>query len=169
MRLFIASPVILDDYTQIRKDFESIVEGRWVTEKNLHLTWIFLGETKDSEPIIKKLQTLRPLSDRVDIAALGYFGRPPRILYARADSSLLYDKAKEFREADFDLYRFKPHITLCRIKSIRNYRAYKEAVQHYREITLGTILPEIALYRSTLSSEGSDYTKLCSIEIIENQ
>ena len=33
MRLFIASPVILDNYASIKEDFKDIIEGRW-TEKN---------------------------------------------------------------------------------------------------------------------------------------
>jgi len=43
MRLFIASPVIFDNYASLKEDFEGIIEGKWVDEKNLHLTWVFLG------------------------------------------------------------------------------------------------------------------------------
>ena len=160
MRLFIASPVTLDDYAQIQKDLGPFIEGRWTAEENLHLTWLFLGEQKDPAPVIERLQTIHPLERSVDIADLGYFGKPPRILYGRADSTQLYDKANELRKAGFDLYRFKPHITLCRIKKIRDYRAYKEFIRYYRGITLGTVLPQIALYQSTLSPEGASYTQL---------
>jgi len=113
MRLFIASPVILDDYAAIQKEFDGIIEGKWVEEENLHLTWVFLGEVADATPVAKKLSEITPIESEVSIASLGYFGRPPRILYAKAESTLLYDKAREFREAGFDLYRFKPHITIA--------------------------------------------------------
>ena len=160
MRLFIASPVILNDYQAIRQDFAGIIEGKWVEEENLHLTWVFLGETEDAVPVKAKLTSIAPLETEVAAAELGYFGRPPRVFFAKAESKLLYDKAKEFKAAGFDLYRFKPHITLCRIRQIYDYRAYKERIIHYKEKPLGRILPDITLYKSDLYSNGAHYTKL---------
>jgi 2'-5' RNA ligase len=157
MRLFIASPVILDDYTSIKEDFKDIIEGKWVEEDNVHLTWVFLGDVKEVKPVIDRLQGISPLEQQTRMQELGYFGRPPKIFFARSEEKALYDKAREFRDSGFDLYRFKPHITLCRIKTIHDYRAYKEKLKTYRERSLGVILPEINLYESTLSSEGAEY------------
>jgi len=162
MRLFIASPVILDNYQSIKQDFQDIIEGKWVEEENLHLTWVFLGECKDEhvEATKAKLAAITPLEAEVKVAELGYFGRPPRILFAKAESKVLYDKAREFKAAGFDLYHFKPHITLCRIKKIHDYRAYKEKMKTYREKRLGTVMAQIHLYQSTLKKKGPDYTVL---------
>ncbi len=160
MRLFIASPVLLDDYEGIRKDFEEIIEGNWVKEENLHLTWIFLGETDDPETVMQKLYKIKALEKPVEIEGVGYFGRPPRVLYAKAESKILYDKAREFKEAGFDFYRFKPHITLCRIKKIHNYKVFKDRMQYYKEGSLGKILPQIHLYRSQLDKKGAHYSPL---------
>ncbi len=165
MRLFIASPIILDDYSSIKEDFKDIIEGTWVEEENLHLTWIFLGDVKDEKPIIDKLKAISPLESKVSIKELGYFGRPPRVFFAKAEEKGLYDKAREFKNAGFDLYRFKPHITLCRIKAIHDYKAYKEKLKEYREKALGLILPEISLYESTLTSKGAEYVCKYKIEI----
>ncbi len=165
MRLFIASPIILDDYASIKEDFKDIIEGKWVEEGNLHLTWIFLGDVKDEEPIIDKLKEMSALESKVSIEELGYFGRPPRVFFTKAEEKDLYDKAKEFRNAGFDLYRFKPHITLCRIKKIHDYKAYKEKLKEYRKKALGLILPEINLYESTLTSKGAEYACKYKIEI----
>ena len=158
MRLFIASPVILDDYASIQENFKDVIEGTWVKEEELHLTWVFLGEEEDESPIIDKLKDISPLESKVSIKELGYFGRPPRVFFSKAEDKDLYDKAKEFRNAGFDLYRFKPHITLCRIKAIHDYKAYKEKLKAYREKELGLILPKIHLYESTLTSKGAEYT-----------
>ena len=158
MRLFIASPVILDDYAAIQEDFKGIIEGKWVEEQELHLTWVFLGEVKDESPVIEELQEITPMSETIGIKALGYFGRPSKIFYAKSEEKILYDKAREFRNTGFDLYRFKPHMTLCRIKTILDYKAYKEKLRSYRERSLGVILPQISLYESTLSSKGAHYT-----------
>ena len=157
MRLFIASPVILEDYAAVKEDFADIIEGKWVEEENLHLTWIFLGDAEDEKPIIDKMQNITALEHEASIAGLGYFGRPPKVFFAKAEAKPLYDKAREFKEANFDLYRFKPHITLCRIKTIHDYRAYKKVLKSYRKKVLGLIKPEIALYQSTLTSEGPHY------------
>ena len=96
---------------------------------------------------------------------MGYFGRPPRVLFAKAEEKILYNKAREFKEAGFDLYRFKPHITLCRIKTIHDYKAYKEKLKTYREKALGLILPEINLDQSTLTAEGAEYTCRYKLEV----
>lgn len=165
MRLFIASPIILDDYASIQEDFKDIIEGKWVEEENLHLTWVFLGEVKDDEPIIDKLKEISPLERNIAIKELGYFGRPPKVFFAKSQEKELYAKAKEFRNAGFDLYRFKPHITLCRITTIHDYKAYKEKLKIYREKTLGLILSEIHLYESTLTSKGAEYVSRHTIEI----
>ena len=160
MRLFIASPIILDDYASIQEDFKDIIEGKWVEEENLHLTWVFLGDVKNEKPIIDKLKKISPLESEVGIEEMGYFGRPPRVLFAKTEEKLLYYKAKEFKETGFDLYRFKPHITLCRIKTIHDYKAYKEKLKSYREKSLGLILPEINLYKSVLTDQGALHTRL---------
>ena len=165
MRLFIASPVILDDYASIQEDFKDVIEGKWVEEQNLHLTWIFLGDLKYEQPIIDKLQGISALEKSIEIKELGYFGRPPKIFFAKSEEKMLFDKAREFRDSGFDLYRFKPHMTLCRIKKIVDYRAYKEKLKTYRERSLGVILPKITLYESTLSSKGAQYSCRYSIKI----
>jgi len=164
MRLFIASPVILDDYNAVKKDFEGIIEGKWVEEKNLHLTWVFLGNIKNENSIIDKLKKISPLETEVDIEEMGYFGRPPKVFFAKAEEKILYSKARELREAGFDLYRFKPHITLCRIKHIYDYKAYKEKLKDYRDRDLGIILPRLALYQSILHSEGPEYVCRYSVD-----
>ena len=164
MRLFIASPIKLNDYASIQEDFKDILEGNWVKDENLHLTWVFLGDIKYEKSIIDKLKKISPLENEVGIEEMGYFGRPPRVLCAKAEEKLLYYKAREFKEAGFNLYRFKPHITLCRIKTIHDYKAYKEKLKSYREKALGLILPEVNLYESTLTSEGAKYARRYTIE-----
>jgi len=80
---------------------------------------------------------------------LGFFGNPPRILFAKAEEEVkLYTKAKVFKEANFDLYRVKPHITLCCMKIIHNYKAYKEKMKMYYHQFLGVIEPKIVLYEN---------------------
>jgi len=164
VRLFIASPVIIDNYASIKEDFKDIIEGKWTDEKKLHLTWVFLSEHPTLSDTKEKMSGLTNLESEVEIAELGYFGTPPRILFAKAEQKVLYEKAREFKSAGFDLYRFKPHITLCRIEKILDYKAYKEKMKTYREKPLGTILPQIILYESKHTSRGMKYQSLYEVE-----
>lgn len=164
MRLFIASPVKIDDYTSIKNDFFNIIEGKWVEEEKLHFTWVFLSKHPTLKDTKEKMAVLTNLENEVEVAELGYFGTPPRILFAKAEQKVLYEKARHFKEAGFDLYRFKPHITLCRIEKILDYKAYKEKCKTYREKKLGVILPEIILYESKHTSRGMKYQSLYKVE-----
>lgn len=164
MRLFIASPVILDDYTSIKEDFKDIIEGRWTDEKKLHLTWIFLSEHPALSETKVKMSGLTNLEGEVEIAEMGFFGKPPRILFAKAEQTVLYKKANEFKTAGFDFHHFKPHITLCRIEKIHNYKAYKEKMKTYKEKSLGIILPSIVLYESKRTSKGFEYHSRYEVE-----
>ena len=168
MKLFIASPVILDDYASIQEDFKGIIEGKWVEEKNLHLTWVFLGEIQDEKTVIDKLKEISPLESKISIKELGYFGRPPRVFFAKSEEKELYNKAREFKNAGFDLYRFKPHITICRIKAIHDYKAYKKKLETYRNKTLGIVLPEVSLYESLFTSTGINYQRKWKMTSSEN-
>lgn len=164
MRLFIASPVILHNYNAIKEDFKDIIEGRWTEEKKLHLTWVFLTEHPTLSETKEKMLPLTNLESELEVTEMGYFGKPPRILFAKAEQKVLYEKAREIKAAGFELYRFKPHITLCRIEKIHDYKAYKEKMKEYKEKPLGIILPEIVLYESKRTSRGFEYTSRYTIK-----
>lgn len=164
MRLFIASPARFENYQKIKEDFRDILTAKWVEEVHLHLTWVFLGEVTDERAVIDNMQKITALEEEVPVAELGFFGRPPRVFFARAEEKILYEKARNFKEAGFDLYRFKPHITLCRIKQIHDFKRYKEVLKSYKEKDLGHILPQITLYKSELSEKGPSYTPLYTLD-----
>ncbi len=160
MRLFIASPVVLEDYTGVREDFAACVEGKWVEEPQLHLTWLFLGEQEDFVPYAKLVERIGGLSGAVALQGLGAFGRPPKILYAALHSKMLYRKAKAFADAGYDMERFRPHVTLCRIRHIDDTKQFWQTKKLYRRKRIGHILPEMILYESVLTSQGPKYRKL---------
>ena len=151
MRLFIASPARFENYQKIKEDFKDILTAKWVEEEQLHLTWVFLGEVTDERAVIENMLKITALENEVPVAELGFFGRPPRVFFARAEEKILYEKARNFKEAGFGLYRFKPHVTLCRIKQINDFKRYKEVLKSYKEKGLGHILPQITLYKIELS------------------
>ncbi len=113
-RLFIASPVHLYNYDALKRDFNGVIEGKWVEEENLHMTWVFLGDVITLEAVINKLHNITSLDNDIGVAELGFFGHPPRIHFMKAENEMiLYSKVKELEVAGFNIYRFKPHITIC--------------------------------------------------------
>jgi 2'-5' RNA ligase len=160
VRLFIASKAVLLDYAQLREDFEGIVSGKWVEEENLHLTWYFAGEVADPMPLLEKLSQIPPLSSPIPLKGLGIFGRRHKILHVEARDKRLYKKASEFKKAGFEIGRFHPHVTLCRIKRIHDKEAFWQKMKEYRHRKLGEITQVIALYESTLTQKGPIYRRI---------
>jgi 2'-5' RNA ligase len=159
MRLFIASPVRIINYEEIRRRFTPLIEGRWVFEENLHLTWAFLGEYPESDlsQIAARLQAVKGLSASVKLRGLGSFGRPAKILYASAKERSLYKKASQLRAVGFENRRFHPHVTLCRIKKIIKKEKFFEALHAFEGVEIGEIESAIHLYQSILRKEGAHY------------
>jgi 2'-5' RNA ligase len=159
MRLFIASPVRIINYDEIRERFAPLIEGKWVMRENLHLTWVFLGERPESElsQIMARLQEVEGLRDSVKLRGLGSFGRPAKILYASAKERSLYKKASQLRAAGFENHRFHPHVTLCRIKKVIKKEEFFEVLHAFEGVEIGEIESAIHLYRSILREEGAHY------------
>ncbi len=165
MRLFIASKVRLYDHIQIRNHFDATLHGKWVEAQNLHLTWVFLGDTMSPETAIATMQKVsQQLDHAIPVKGLSTFGKPPQILYGASDHKRLYEQAARFAEAGFEMHRFKAHVTLCRIKSVADRKGFDNTVRSFQEYTLGEILPEITLYRSHLSKEGPRYEALYTLK-----
>ena len=163
MRLFVASSVVMPEYANVKNDFQECIEAKWVAEEQLHLTWVFLGEQPDAKPFMDMLSKISALKEKTALRSLGYFGRPPRVLYVKARSKQLFEKAKEFEKSGFNLDRFKPHVTLCRIKRVLDREVFKEKVKAYEKRELGLLLTDIALYQSVLTDRGAIHTKLFSV------
>ncbi len=160
MRLFIASRVIVKEYAQIREAFAEVLEGRWVKEEHLHLTWVFLGERDDPEPWLERLATVLPLAHEVQMRGLGSFGRPPKVLFAGEKKPVLFKKASQFRSAGFEMDRFRPHVTLCRIKKIHDRAAFREKLHAFKKMETVRVHREIGLYESRLTNNGPIYTRV---------
>jgi len=164
MRLFIASPVTLNDYDRLQERFSPFLSGKWVERENLHLTWKFLGKVtaEQLDDTIEKVRRIPLLEKEIPLTVLGSFGRPPRLFYATTPNPLLRKKAVDMQHIgwDMDLKRFHPHVTLCRIKLLKERERFRQKMQEYRNRTIGTIHPQIHLYRSEQGKRGPIYTIL---------
>ena len=163
MRLFIASRAVIKNYRNIYTNLSSSLNGKWVEVNNLHLTWVFLGDSMSKDEAIERLSKISLDREPTTLKGLGYFGRPPRVLYIGRYSNSFEDEIKAFREAGFNMDRFKPHITLCRIKEIKNREKFFSFLKDRKNFE-AIVSSEIALYSSQLTPKGAIYTKLWSLD-----
>ncbi len=169
MRAFIASPAFIDDYDNLKKSFSDIVQGKWVEEQMLHLTWVFLGNLHSIDSIEDKMDRMDNLLSTSKLVSLSVFGKPPRVLYATVPrNGNIENQARIFDKSGFDMSRFKPHVTLCRIKNINGDDKFKSTLDKFRYELSGKISTEIILYESKLTPSGPIYSELKRIHSINS-
>lgn len=179
LRTFIAvkispEPQLLKVYANLKKSLhdEAI---KWVNEKKLHLTLRFIGETTESQihEIAEELDHLIPGFQpfRIRLKGLGYFKNKgyPRILYIKTEN---VEPLKEITEEienhlcnnlglEREQRKFKPHLTLARIKNLKQAEEFYELIKPYREMDFQqTTISEVILYRSILQPDGPSYQPL---------
>lgn len=174
-RLFVAvkikpGPDLLNTLNRLKKElqYEKI---NWVDEKNLHFTLKFLGKTDEAEvtTITKALENIAQTTQAIDIRIenLGIFGSryDPRVIWAGIESSetllaLGENILNKLDEAGFkrDRQNFVPHITLGRIKHIRDKKLLKVVIDRNKVIWhQNDRINSIYLYESILRPEGPQY------------
>jgi len=144
---------------------------RWVRPENLHLTLKFLGNI-DQEQISKIKEAITKISGKftafqVSLSDFGFFPneRKPRIFFVNIDKEeLLKSIARELEEEleplGFDKEnRFKSHITLARIKDLKNIDGLKPKIENI-QLDEKFLIRAIILYESTLTKEGPIYGKI---------
>ena len=153
MRLFIATPVTLPFYSLIKNDLSKYIDGKWVEGWNLHLTHKFIGEDNPKKYEI----TLNIPKEKIKIKGLGLFNN--KILYLKANSKNISFINQQINK-NFGLIqdKFIPHITLCRIKKIKNKKFFDELKKwDNKEVEVPF---EVYLYKSTLTKKGPIYEKI---------
>ena len=174
-RLFVAvkihpSPELLQVYYGLKKDL-ALEKIKWVEENNFHLTLKFLGNTYTSliDQIIEVLETaaLNVPPFEMNIQNPGIFGSryDPRVIWLGIENSpQLVDLANKVLDgldkAGFprDRQNFVPHLTIGRIKYIRDKKHLRNTIEKYHGKPLQkVIIKEFYLYESILTREGPVY------------
>jgi 2'-5' RNA ligase len=178
IRLFIAWPLSPEVEQELgRIEFLLKQKGgrvSWVAPKNIHLTARFLGDT--DEKLVVNLKDLidsvaeKPHAVSLTIDKLGAFPdmKRPRVIWAglSGDTSPLQATADLIERAVCELgytpepKKFRPHLTLGRVKDPRGVEALMMAVQQFRPSPTSVVLDRLVLFRSTLTPQGSIYERL---------
>lgn len=153
---------------------------KWVDPDNMHLTLRFLGNTTDNQisQISKELELIVkdfPCFD-LRIKGLGLFIKNgnPNVLWAGVElpeiAGTLVEKIEEIAVNtgfEKEQKKFKPHLTLCRIKRFSQNEKLKAMVSGEHETLFSEETgKEIIFYESILQPNGPVYRPIKSFNFI---
>jgi RNA 2',3'-cyclic 3'-phosphodiesterase len=144
---------------------------RWVDIHKMHITLAFLGDT--SEEMIREISVmLRELCSNFGkfvftLSSLGVFKslNDPKVIWVGIeDSEKLTDLFKLIKtgldklEVPTEEREFKPHLTLGRIKWIKDKRPLQDLLKKYSDYKFqGVNVTEVIFYESILQQTGPLY------------
>ena len=144
---------------------------KWVDPANIHITLAFLGDTKE-EKIKVATMMLRQVCKgfgqfNFTLSGTGLFKsfRDPRVIWAGIENSKELVELnslilKGLRESGFNIEDrpFRPHITIGRIKSIKDSDLLRKTLDRYKDVTFQSVpVSEIILFESILKPSGPVY------------
>lgn len=151
------------------------LKATWVRPENVHLTLKFLGNINpDRVPevantLASAASSSQPFTLSLDEPGLFSENGAPRVLWlglkdGEGRLGKLYrdiDKALHGIGFGAETRPFAPHITVAKIKSLKNIQALKEEVESGKTIEKVSFeVTQIVFIESQLSPEGSQYTEL---------
>lgn len=184
LRTFIALDLdehILDGLVRAQEQLADPADRvNWVERTNLHVTLKFLGDVQE-ERISEVCTLVRQAAASVrafdyDVRGLSVSPThgPLRMVWGNIEDNsglmgVLHDQLDAalsgigFKEEN---RQFRPHITVARIKHVRNPAAFKAAVRAFADQSFGIAhADEVVAYTSTLTDEGPVYAPLCHAEL----
>ena len=177
-RLFAAvkispGPDFLERFDELQGSlsFEKI---KWVEKHNIHVTLKFFGETEESRlpQISAVLASVAGATGRFafSLKGLGIFGSKydPRVIWCGIEP---YDVLLELMKTlhwelkvigyEPDHQNLVPHLTLGRIKFLKDKPFFQETIDEFKDLHSGLItIEELILFESILRREGPDYIVL---------
>lgn len=147
---------------------------KWTDPGNFHLTLAFLGETEEDRikvvsDMLKKVSSRYSEFD-INLKGAGIFKsiHDPKVIWTGfVPSDLLDDLFASVKEGlnvaeiRIDARNFNPHLTLGRIKSIKEKEILKTLLNKYQDYEIQKQhISEIILYESLLFPSGPVYTPL---------
>lgn len=180
MRCFLAielSEEAKKELIGIQEELSNFFEGKSVESENLHLTLKFFGEIdeKDIVDIRKNLKELKFNQFSANLGKIGFFPNENAIrvvwvslepleqlrqLNVEVNSSL---EGLGLRKDDFD---FQSHVTLARIKNVKDKAEFLKKVQGIKIKPVSFEVKEFVLKKSMLTEKGQIYEDVEKFELI---
>ncbi|MDZ7742914.1 MAG: RNA 2',3'-cyclic phosphodiesterase [Bacteroidota bacterium] len=174
-RLFAAikihpSEKFLDLFDQLRSKLKQD-KIKWVDPKNIHITLKFFGETPEAhideiaQAIDESIFDASPFE--LHLRDVGIFGSAykPRVIWMGIEPGNpiedLYDKLKVKLEElgyEYDRQNFVPHLTIGRIKEIKNKKYFQQVIDQFKNAEIQREkVDKLVLFESVLRPAGPEY------------
>jgi RNA 2',3'-cyclic 3'-phosphodiesterase len=185
MRLFVA----LEIDSAVRHAFKKITTllkskspgARWSRPESMHVTLKFLGDTEAQklEPMrtaLVKITSPQPVS--LQFRGVGFFPdeKGPQVMWGAIEATPnLFELAASIENSLAGLgFRpaarlFKPHLTLARLNSARNFEKLVRAAASLKSYDFGAAREsEFHLFESVLKPSGAEYKKLATFLFVKD-
>ncbi|MER3601286.1 MAG: RNA 2',3'-cyclic phosphodiesterase [Nitrososphaerota archaeon] len=165
-----------DKLTELYRRLGEVGQLKFVKKEQLHFTIKFFGDIPPAT-----IETIRGLLSGLSIArfsitlkGIGTFPTPlrPRVIWIGVDEegrTPLMDLAKRVGsllagKVPFDPKPFEPHLTVARVKSLKDRARFESTLADFRTTKFGSVdVKEIKLKESVLTSQGPIYHDLFSL------
>ncbi|MEM1570297.1 MAG: RNA 2',3'-cyclic phosphodiesterase [Candidatus Bathyarchaeia archaeon] len=180
IRCFISVDVEDSGILQVVQNLQKKVEEtenivKTVEVENMHLTLRFLGELPQQavKRVMDGLKSLSFKPFKIEFKGLGVF---PNLSYVRVvwvgvgeGVEKLEDLHNQvngiLKRLGFGVEEFSPHLTIARVKAVRNKPGLAKLLDEYRDTSFGyTDVRSVRLKRSTLTSKGPIYTTIMEVK-----
>ena len=165
----------LSAYAELISGHDKLQHIRWLPKENYHLTLAFLGNVEYvligslQQKLIQNLSFIKAVTYRFSEITPFPFSGTPKIATAMLEYSdaliqLQDNTAKCVRDFGISLERrrFKPHVTLGRLKS----RSRKSMAFQSQQIFLEGVSEKVVIFQSELTPKGAVYTSLGEISLM---
>lgn len=143
----------------------------WVAPGNIHLTIAFLGDTEDERIMVAGIMLKQKCTGfgefGFNLSGAGVFRnfKDPKVIWIGIGNSGKLFQLNDLiitglKDTGFKVEerQFNPHITLGRVKSIKDTEALKSAVDRYQNTFIQEVrVSEVILYESILKPTGPIY------------
>jgi 2'-5' RNA ligase len=174
------SPEVRENLMKVEEELrQSRADIKLVERENLHFTVKFLGEIPDVtvDEVDRKISALALRAVRIDVRGVGAFpdGRRPRVVWAGVstpDIGTVSSMGQQVLDAlegigESDDRGFHPHITLARVRSLRNGEALSAVIRENASREFGrTEIAALKLKSSDLTPRGPVYRDLKEYALI---
>jgi|SRR3989344_3534828 len=178
MRCFLAIDLndeCKDYLFKLQKEFSKYLKAKWVEKRNLHLTLKFLGDIDENklETVKRILFEIKFKRFKIYLNEIGVFpneGFINVVWVGLKPENDIMDLQKKIDGALLCLFpqdqKFLSHVTLGRVKLIKNKTKFKEILKETKINKIGFEVNNFRLYKSELTKDGPKYHLLKEFKLI---
>lgn len=182
-RLFVAIKIkpdekLIDSIYSFKNDLKG-EKIKWVETQNIHITLKFLGETDESivseikNVIENAVSGIEKFEFKIDGAGIFASKKSPRVIWFGISKHPVLKKLYEAIDSGLenlgferDKRNFSPHLTIGRIKYIKEIEILEDLIDEFRDETFQKVdVKEVILYESILRREGPIYKSIKTFQL----